>query len=527
MSSPSEFFRRIAPVFLLISLFVIYLFSMAPGFSWAHSGADGGDLITAAATGGVAHPTGYPTFLLLARLFQFLPVGTIAYRTNLMSAVFTALAALLVYDIVVWSPNSPAKGNHLVGLIAGYAYGLSFFVWSQAVITEVYGLHGFFVALILWLLVGRFAYSPNKLLLDAAIGLSVGLGMGNHLTTVFLLPAALLVDAVILSSLDVTKKDVQVSINWAQLGRRLGGVFVGLLVYTSILWRAASGAPVNWGYAVNLSGLWWLVSGAYYQHYAFSAPIGDVLSRVVAVAEMLLTQFGILGLLAGLYHLFRNSSLSRLSLVTGWVAVVNIVWSLSYATTDSYVYLLPFFLVFAIWIGLGVGTINRQLAPRKNWIRLGVSGILLASIWGLAIMNYPSIDLSKDHSSEKFAQEAVAALPPQAIVVTKGDLALFSLWYYHYVLKERPDIAVVGNGLLLSSWYRDGVLHDTYPTLNASLSVSLTASSTSQDFIAHANPTRPVCLVIIDEKEISIVCNLPVSQKPDTPFISIIQPVEQ
>ncbi|MGC1375829.1 MAG: hypothetical protein WA821_06395, partial [Anaerolineales bacterium] len=246
-----------------------------------------------------------------------------------------------------------------------------------------------------------------------------------------------------------------------------------------------------------------------------------------AVAEMLLAQFGVLGLLAGLYHLLGNSSLSRLSLVSGWVAVVSIVWSLGYATTDSYVYLLPFFLVFAIWIGLGVGNIGTQLAQRKNWISLGVSGILLASFLGMAVMNYPSIDLSKDHSSEKFAQEAVAALPPQAIVVTKGDMALFGLWYYHYVLKERPDIAVVGNGLLLNAWYRDGVLHDTYPTLNATLSASSTDLTSSQDFIAHANPTRPVCLVIVDEKDISIVCYLPVSQKSDTPFISIIQPIEK
>src|SRR5689334_22464317 len=57
MSTSSTFFRRSAPVVLVISLFVLYLFSMAPGLTWAHDGADGGDLITAAATGGVAHPS--------------------------------------------------------------------------------------------------------------------------------------------------------------------------------------------------------------------------------------------------------------------------------------------------------------------------------------------------------------------------------------------------------------------------------------------------------------------------------------
>jgi hypothetical protein len=376
-----------------------------------------------------------------------------------------------------------------------------------------------------WLLLGRFAYSPKKWLLDAGIGLSAGLGMGNHLTTVFLLPVALLVGTVIPLSSDPKakkdskrKKDARMSIDWASLGRRLGWVFAGLLVYTFVLWRAASSAPINWGYAVNLNSLWWLVSGALYQHYAFSVPIGDALLRVGSVAQLLLTQFGALGLLVGLYHLFGNSSLSRLSLISGWVAVTNTIFSLGYASTDSYIYLLPFFLIFAIWIGFGVGNITSLLAQQKNWISLGVSAILLASFWGMAIMNYHSIDLSGDHRAEKFEKAVFATLPPQAIVLAKGDYALFSLWYYHFVLKERPDIAVLAEGLLSYPWYID-ILHDTYSTLNISLQDVLS------QHIAQANPMRPTCAVLIINEQMSIDCYLPASQNSDTRFISIMQPM--
>jgi hypothetical protein len=565
LSSLPQLFYRIAPIFLVISLFVIYLFSIAPDITWAHDGADGGDLMTAAATGGVAHPSGYPTFLLLARLFQFLPVGTIAYRTNLMSAVFTTLTGLLVYDIVVSSPNSPVKDNRLAGLIAGYAYGLSPLAWSQAVITEVYPLHIFFVILILWLLVGRFAYSPNRLLHDAAIGLSMGLAMGNHLTSAALLPVALLVGIVPTLSAEPQgkknskrKKDAQTSIdwtsiNWTSLGRRLGAVLVGLFVYAFILWRAGTRAPINWGYADNLNNLWWLVSGALYQHLAFSLPIDEVPLRVISVAQLLLTQFGVLGLLVGIYHLFGKFSLSRLSLITGWVALTNTIFSLGYDSTDSYLYLLPFFLVFAIWIGFGIGNITRLLARQKNWLSLGVSAILLASFWGMAMMNYPKIDLSGDHRTQKFEKAVFAALPPQAIVIAKGDRALFSLWYYHFVLIERQDIAVLSRGLLRNAWYID-ILHDTYSTLNISLK-DVASSSTTQvnsipfgadtteteaeseavvsNSIAQVNPTRPVCNVtIINEQmsvieQMSIVCYLPASQKPNTTSISILQPIDK
>ncbi len=524
MPSSSMFFRRIAPIFLVISLFVIYLFSMAPDFTWAHDGADGGDLITAAATGGVAHPSGYPTFLLLARLFQFLPLGTIAYRTNLMSAVFTALTALLLYDILVGSPNSPAKDKPIAGLIAGYAYGLSPLAWSQAVITEVYALHLFFVALIIWLLLGRFAYSPQKWLLDAGIGLSVGLGMGNHLTTVFLVPLALLVGIVAIPSPEPKGKKksrgAALSIDWASLGRRLGGIFVGLLIYTSVLWRASSNAPVNWGDAANLNNLWWLVSGAFYQHYAFALPMDEVALRVKSIVELLFTQFGIFGLLVGLYHLFGNSSLSRLSLITGWVAATNAIFSLGYASTDSYIYLMPAFLVFAIWIGAGVGNVTTLLAQQKNWISLGVNAIVLISFLVMAVMNYPKIDLSADHHAEKFGKTVFATLPPQAIVLAKGDLALFSLWYYHFVLKERPDISVLGDGLLSQPWYID-ILHNTYSTLNISLDV------VESQTIAQVNPNRPTCVVLIVDPQVSINCYLPASQNAATQSISIMQPIDK
>ena len=46
---------------------------------------------------GIAHPTGYPLYTLLGWLFTRLPVGDVAFRVNLMSAVFGALTIAFVY----------------------------------------------------------------------------------------------------------------------------------------------------------------------------------------------------------------------------------------------------------------------------------------------------------------------------------------------------------------------------------------------------------------------------------------------
>ena len=106
--------ERFLPVVLCLSLLAVYGLTLAPGLTWANSGADGGDLIAAAATGGVPHPTGYPVYLLLA-VFQFLPIGSPATRPT-FSALAAAGASVLVYELVMRC-SLPSR-NHLAGLIS-------------------------------------------------------------------------------------------------------------------------------------------------------------------------------------------------------------------------------------------------------------------------------------------------------------------------------------------------------------------------------------------------------------------------
>src|SRR5688572_12699306 len=153
----SKTLRVASPLLLVCSLTAMYLRTLAPGLTWASGSTDGGDLIAAAATGGIAHPTGYPLYLLLARLFQFLPLDSLAFRTNLMSAVAAVLASLLIYHILTRSQqnSSGVPGSAwLSGLAAAFAFGLAPLVWSQAVVTEVYTLQACLTAWVLYLYAG-------------------------------------------------------------------------------------------------------------------------------------------------------------------------------------------------------------------------------------------------------------------------------------------------------------------------------------------------------------------------------------
>src|SRR5205823_4605669 len=54
---------------------------------------DSGELILAAHSLGIPHPPGYPVWLLLARLADLLPWGTVALRVNALSALLAAARA--------------------------------------------------------------------------------------------------------------------------------------------------------------------------------------------------------------------------------------------------------------------------------------------------------------------------------------------------------------------------------------------------------------------------------------------------
>ncbi len=473
--------RPLPAVLLVISLLAVYLASMARGPTWAHYGADGSDLITAAATGGVAHPTGYPLYLLLARLFQWLPLGSLAFRTNLMSAVDTICAALLVYRLVACAllPANPDK-YWLAGLAGAYAFGLAPLVWSQAVITEVYALHGLFILLILCLAAGcRYtSLTPGKL--DALLGLTFGLSMGNHVTTIFLLPVVFLAG--------VPRNDGLTRPPGISVLRRLAWSGAGLLVYLVLPLRAISAPPVNWGNPVNLERLAWLVSARLYQDQFLALSVSSFWERIQTEAALLLQQFGIPGLVLGLSGFIIFFTRSPLYRSTLWTAVVFSLFAIAYGTGDSSVYLIPACACFAIWIGIGLGKLmeafTRRL-PAAGWL-LGLGLILYIGIQ--AGSHWHLVDASRDLRAERFGDQILAQAPEHAIIFARGDQAVFTLWYYHFALHKRPDLAIIAADMLPFDWYQE-TLRSAYPAL------ALPASLPFPEAVRAANPERPVCHV--------------------------------
>jgi len=449
------------PLVTTVAALMLYLRSAAPGITWAHQGADGAELLAAAITNGVPHPPGYPLYIPLLQIWlavtaPLLTGADLAWRGTLLSAL---LAAGSVGVTVVTARHLVRSWpfGWLWSALAGLAWAISPLLWMQAIITEVYALHALLLALLGWAVLVH----PRRLWY---VVLLTALGVAHHLTFILLLPAAYYA-------------------LWAQatdrrrLWPKLAGVFVlgsglGALFYLRIPLVAGNGPPpINWGYADNWAGFWWLVSGAAYRGYLFASPAETIFSRVAAWAYTVTMQYSPVGLAVGLVGLAdwdrQAPHLRNFSLL--WVVPVS-VYALVYYTRDSDIYLLAVAWIMALWLAVGlavtVAWLSRQRVRRPRWVTVTCGGIVAIGLVVLAAWRWPAVALSGDSAARAFVAQAGAVLEPGSIVVTLNDRETFALWYGVWGSGELaarvPGIIAVNDSLYQFDWYRR-LQGDLYP----------------------------------------------------------------
>ena len=453
--------RRWTPLLVGLFALIVYLLTLAPDLTWAHNGSDGGDLIASSYAGGAAHPPGYPLYSLLGRVMAAVPIGSIPYRYNLLSALAAAGAAALV----AWAVE---ENGPLPSLVAGLSFTFVPLVWSQAVITEVYALMALLAALIVGL---SLRSMPRPLMLGAALSL----GLTHHWTLIALLPLAL--EALRRWAKELGARTVMM--------RAVSGCLMGLLPLVYLPFT--SSAPVGWGDASTLKGFWWLVSAELYRGYAFALPRLWIGQRIASTARLLADSFTWLGIIVGLWGFLALLERDNRRAIESLVAVLVLaIFAVGYNTSDSQVYLITALVVFAVWISAGWGNIWSTLSPTasKFGVTVGLALLMLALPAFTLARNWSAQDLRADCAARDFVNGVMTEAPQRAIVVTSDERYTFALWVGVFVEKKRSDAAVVNQDLLGYDWY------------NARLQrgFGLMAGNVQEvDALVRLNPGRPVC----------------------------------
>jgi len=111
-----------------------------------------------------------------------------------------------------------------------------------------------------------------------------------------------------------------------------------------------------------------MISATIYQPYVFGVSPSFVDDRVIFSFDLWLTQFTAVGAILGLAGvMFLWSRMKGFAAATLTTLLALTVYTIAYNSFDAYVFLVPVFIVFALWIAAGVlnlATIARLAAAQ-------------------------------------------------------------------------------------------------------------------------------------------------------------------
>jgi hypothetical protein len=387
---------------------------------------------------GIAHPTGYPLYVLLGKLFTLLPLGSIALRVNLLSAVSASGATALVYAILRrLSSAHLADGEYGLPLLGALAFAFSPTLWSQAVEAEVYALNSLLVALALWFLLALdWTRQPGRWV--PLLFLVLGLGMANHVTTAILLPAAAL--TLILCRPHLGTKGWLTAAALLVLG-------LSVYLYLPLRWPAAHDGALM----TVRDFIQWVTGSRFKGALQLDAWRTDP-TRYSIVGRLVLDQWGWPGVaLAGVGLLALTRRHWRIALVTLIVWLGYALYALSYYVPDVSVFLIPGHLVQAIWIGLGVVAMTQSLIRFLEGQGLAGKGHALPVALALFAMvplslltgHWASVDRSDPNPLEAWGRLVLAMdLEPGATILADSE-KIAPLYYLQQTEGLRPDLDII------------------------------------------------------------------------------------
>jgi tetratricopeptide (TPR) repeat protein len=382
---------------------------------------DSGELIAASYTLSIAHPPGYPIYLMVGKLFSSAVVwGSVAHRYNLLSAVAAALTAAVFYLLLL---ELGARRLVSFGIALALAAHQSF--WLYAVAAEVYTVNALFTVILLYIGAISRRYGERSFLLLAYVG---GLAISHHLTLIY--PVAGAAVLAVLSSKIVPRPRVVA-----------GCVFLGLLGLTAWLYipiRSSSGPPFTWGSTDTADGFLSHITASRYswrlKTYGFTARLGEFLKFFRLIAS----EFG--GLLVGLAGVGVAMAVRKLSKDISWAAgaglmiVLYAVHFALYSIPDVQGHILPALIGIGLLAGMGVEKIVAEAGRASRALAL----LLAVAVFAIPVVSIARLSrrhdewLAHDYALA-IGESARAACGPRPVIITSTDLAGLSLAYLVYV----------------------------------------------------------------------------------------------
>ena len=433
---------------------------------------DTGEFQTVLPLLGTAHPTGYPTYVLLGFVGSVLltPLGEPAFRINLLSLLAVAAAAGTTVVLV-----RRLTGSTIIGVATGLGLATTPVVWINATRADPHPIHLAFVALLCLALVrwehgrlelhdGEVAHQERderrvdrRLVLAAIL---FGLAAGNHSLTLLLIPPIVLF---------VLSVEPGILRRWKLVLTCLGAAFATVaLVYMELPIRGGLvPAPLIYGQPATWDGFWYIALAEQFRG-SLSNPLENLPAKFDDLLRIARDQLGFVALAIPPAFLIAARRAPRYTLLTASALVITVLFNQAYSNADiNRYYLGPVFWVWT-WIGIlaaevadlaavlaasvgarGLQAFESPVVRRASMVTAAIVGVvlLLPTVQDLDIRRHDA-DRSNDTGAVRWLEEALPAVPQGAVLISWWSTST-PLWYAQKVQGLRPDIDIIDDRTML------------------------------------------------------------------------------
>ncbi len=416
-----EIYKYLLLIFL-ISL-CLYTYTLAPNLLWGDSAQ-----YQRLANGWKVEmlPRGHILYSYLVKIVNIIPFFNTAVKVNFFSAFWASLTLPFLFLVILLITKD--KLSSLVGTII---FGLSHTFWLHAVRAEVHTLQLFLIAFSFYLLLLWYKDGKRKLLFLSF--LLIGISLDNHIVSIGLLPAMLFL---------TLKKHPNIR---QHIITALLGLIPGLLILFFL--------------RTNFLSTYKIVLCIFMKH-SFSVLKNAYLFLLFLVYQFLIpTSIG----LFGIRSLYKKDKTIFYFLIFAFLG--NILEVIILPIHDQYVLLLPSFFVFAIFIGIGLSVLFKNIkmsAVRKISFTVAFCLLPIIVYWGtprllknfrVNIINIRTLCKRDNYTfflfppkngyygAYDFAKETLNNLPEDAVLLADFTIAQ-PLLYLQEIENFRRDIEI-------------------------------------------------------------------------------------
>ncbi|MGE5298086.1 MAG: protein O-mannosyl-transferase family [Acidobacteriaceae bacterium] len=447
-------FKGLFAVLVFAAAFSVYAFT-APSTVYL---GDSPEFTGVVATMGIAHPPGYPVYVLLAKLGTFLPFGNIEYRVALASGIAASLGLVFFYLLLakLFEAVLPDKGRSRYVWAAAFSLMLSLtdIFWSQAIMAKMYSFVFLWLMLVLFLFLKWIEQKKWKYIYW--IMFLFGLGLGIHQMTALFFPMFAL--AFIYLFLKKEKSRLFSKNSFFHLLAATVPFLLGLSVYLYLPIRSAAFPLYDWGHPATLPAFLRHFFRSDYKEFGFHY-WNQKPAIILTVVWDAIKQFSTISVfaVAGLIVLWKSSK--RFLYLTLGIFLTNILaivipTNLSFAEDNHayfIFYFIPAYAMVGAWAAAGAIFALNKLSShyRKAYFALSGSFIALSLIL-LFLLNFPKNNLGHFSFLEDYTKSSIESIDRNGVFLatydgTVEDSLLFSITYEMKVKKVRPDVLFLEN----------------------------------------------------------------------------------